>query len=81
MKQKKVIEVKDKDLVVGEVYCDISNTTSEYATFLRFVKLDERDSPRFEYVSGMGDYLTDHEGHIGFISGETFYKEIETDAE
>ena len=81
MKQKKVIEVQDEDLVVGEVYCDTKFPQNPRSAFLRFVKYDKHGSPRFEFVSGMGGYLIDHEGYIGFGKGELYYKEIETDTE
>ena len=64
-------EIKEKDLVIGEVYAD-----SKYdSVFLRYVGINEDNDPLFEYVSGVDTYYTEPFGSIGFKSNpnETWY--------
>lgn len=57
--------VSDSQLVVGEVYADISENSLN-AAFLRFVKRDDSGGPIFEWVGGYHGYLPDHEGLYRF---------------
>lgn len=63
--------VSDAQLVVGEVYADLSEN-SPITTFLRFVKRSDSGGPIFEGVGGLRGYLKDHEGLY------PFYKDIGT---
>lgn len=57
--------VSDAQLVVGEVYADLSEN-SPITTFLRFVKRSDSGGPIFEWVGGHPGYAPDHEGLYRF---------------
>lgn len=57
--------VSDAQLVVGEVYADLSEN-SLITTFLKFVKRSDQGNPIFEWVGGCPGYSPDHEGLYRF---------------
>lgn len=66
--------ISDAQLVVGEVYADLSEN-SPITTFLRFVKRDDSGGPKFEWVCGHRGYVKDHEGLCSFTKGDSpWYK-------
>jgi hypothetical protein len=64
-------EIKNKDLVIGEVYADLKKNS----TFLRYEKSDDYGD-YFSYVSGRNCYITDTNGFIVFGLGENYYQNV-----
>ena len=65
-------EIKSEDLIVGEIYADVTPVFLE-ATFLKYEKSDD-DADYFTYVSGENSYKVDEEGFITFGKGETYFQ-------
>jgi hypothetical protein len=65
-------EIKSEDLIVGEVYADVTPVVLE-ATFLKYEKSDD-DADYFTYVSGENFYKADEDGFIAFEKGETYFQ-------
>lgn len=67
-----VQSVEIKDLVVGQIYCDIDGD-SKLSTYLLFVKFDEF-ATYFRYVGGDKFYILWADGLIRFLKTESpFY--------
>ena len=64
--------ISDAQLVVGEVYADLS-VNSPITTFLRFVKRDDSGDPKFEWVCGHRGYVKDHEGLYPFAKSDSLW--------